>query len=127
VSASVEARAELARVRAAFLAGTLSCADLDRLDALLTGKPARQRILYLHALSPYLGAAVVSAALHEPEPGGLATIDPTTDKLPYETVHDAIVDGWQVVQFPDPRSPFDDEEIDVLGYQFVLQQLDPRT
>jgi hypothetical protein len=57
---------------------------------------------------------VVSAAPHEPEPSGLAAIGPTT--LPYATVHDAMIDDWYVVQFPDPRCPFDDEDIDVLGY-----------
>ena len=43
--------------------------------------------------------------------------DPT-----YQTVHEAIMDGWEVIHFPDQQAPFDDREIDVLGYEFILQK-----
>ena len=39
-------------------------------------------------------------------------------------MHDAVLDGWQVVHFPQQLAPFDDREIDVLGYEFVLQKLE---
>jgi len=29
-----------------------------------------------------------------------------------------------VIQFPDQRAPFDDREIDILGYEFILQKLE---
>ncbi|MCU7725976.1 hypothetical protein ODJ79_19810 [Actinoplanes sp. KI2] len=123
MTASADVRGQVASLREAFVSGTLRLADFDRLDAALARPAAQQRLLYLHALSPFLGSRVISAALHEPEPGRLAAIDPTTVDLPYETVHDAVVDGWHVVQFPQLRAPFDDEELDVLGYQFILQML----
>lgn len=43
---------------------------------------------------------------------------------PYETVHDAIVDGWQIVQFPHLQAPFDDKDLDVVGYEFILQKME---
>jgi hypothetical protein len=117
-------RAYVGELRARRDAGSLDATHLDHLDALLAGLcPPRQRLLYLFALSPYIGSEVVSAALHEPQPGSVAQIEPTDELLPYRTVHEAVVDGWHVVQFPDPRMPFDDDEIDLLGYQFVLQKL----
>ena len=33
------------------------------------------------------------------------------------------LDGWQVIQFPNQLAPFDDREIDILGYEFILQQM----
>ena len=43
---------------------------------------------------------------------------------PYNTVHDAIVDGWQVIQFPHLQAPFDDQDLDVVGYEFILQKIE---
>ena len=43
---------------------------------------------------------------------------------PYRTVHEAIVDGWQVVQFPHLQAPFDDRDLDVVGYEFILQKME---
>ena len=42
----------------------------------------------------------------------------------YRTVHEAIVDGWQVVQFPHLQAPFDDRDLDVVGYEFIVQKLE---
>jgi hypothetical protein len=39
-------------------------------------------------------------------------------------VHGAIVDGWQVVQFPHLQAPFDDSDLDVVGYEFILQKME---
>ena len=43
---------------------------------------------------------------------------------PYQTVHEAIVDGWQIVQFPHLQAPFDDRDLDVVGYEFILQKME---
>ena len=43
---------------------------------------------------------------------------------PYSTVHEAIVDGWQVVQFPHLQATFDDRDLDVVGYEFILQKME---
>ena len=84
----------------------------------------RQRLLYLHAVNPSIYADLVAAAIHEPVAGSVTEIDPQAPELPYRNVHDAIVDGWRIVHFPQQRAPFDDREIDVLGQEFILEKLE---
>jgi len=87
-------------------------------------RQVRQRVLYLNAVLPSMRAEVISGALHEPVDGPGPQIDPLAPELPYDTVFAAVRDGWRVVQFPDQRAPFDDREIDVLGYEFILEKLE---
>ena len=106
--------------------GTLWPQDLEKLREVLRGGKFRQRLLYLHASTPHIGSQLVAACVHEPrkEDGAVATLDPMKEELPYKSVHDAICDGWQVIHFPLQKAPFDDREIDILGYEFVLQKLE---
>jgi hypothetical protein len=107
-------------------AGTLSEADLDRLLADARGSRCRlrQRLLYLHTVNPSIYADLVAAAIHEPVAGAVTGIDPQAPELPYRNVHDAIVEGWRVVHFPQQRAPFDDREIDLMGHEFILEKLE---
>ena len=100
--------------------------DLDRLQAAAHGSPRRlrQRLLYLHANTPSIHANLVAAAIHEPVAGAVTEIDPQAPELPYRNVHDAIVEGWRVVHFPQQRAPFDDREIDLMGHEFILEKLE---
>jgi hypothetical protein len=84
----------------------------------------KQRLLYLSAQSTDPRSPAISQALHEPVRGTIVEIDPTRTSLDYETVHDAICDGWRVVHFPDQRGSLDGSEIEVFGYQFVLEKLE---
>jgi hypothetical protein len=84
----------------------------------------RQRLLYLHAALPSIYAPLIAAAAHEPVAGATTQIDPLAPELPYQSVHDAVVDGWRIVHFPDQRAPFEDREIDILGYEFILEKLE---
>jgi hypothetical protein len=84
-------------------------------------KGPRQRLLYLHADSPSIKSSLVAMALHEPVKGDNVQLN-INEPWPYNCVHDAIIDGWRVVVFPDQRAPFDDGEIDVLGYEFILEK-----
>ena len=125
----LEAQFDAAAQRLA--AGTLSAEDLAQLrDASLARSRVemRQRLLYMQSTSPFIGAGLISAVIHEPVAGGCGQLDPTGEELPYQCVHDAIVDGWQVVQFPDQRviglEPAT-REVGVLGYQFILQKFEP--
>ncbi len=109
------ARAELA-------SGKLTAARLDELERASSPANRRQCLLYLHANTVSLQAHVLNATLYEPDLGKTATIDPTGPQITYATVKHAIVDGWRVIQFPDPRARFDDREIDLLGYEFILEK-----
>lgn len=103
--------------------GGLTAADLDALREAINGAQPRQRLLYLHARGPSIYAPVIGMAEHVPVKGAKDTIR-TRDAWPYETVHDAIVDGWQVIHFPQQMAPFDDRELDYVGFEFILQKLD---
>jgi hypothetical protein len=101
----------------------------DRLDEIYrrarsSPGPLRQRLLYLHAAQPSIRAPLLGSALHEPIRGSVTEIDPLAEPQPFTTVHDAILDGWRVIHFPNQRAPFDDREIDVLGYEFILEKLE---
>ncbi len=82
----------------------------------------RQRILYLNAVSRSIRSPVVGFAVHEPVEGDAPQIEAGV-KMPYETVHGAILDGWRVVHFPAQRAEGDPEEVGVFGYEFILDQI----
>ena len=83
----------------------------------------KQRLLYLHARTPSVFSEIIGLTLIEPIVGYRAEIDANTSDWPYDTVHDALVDGWQIIQFPHMQAPFDDRDLDVVGYEFILQKL----
>ena len=84
----------------------------------------RQRLLYLHARTPSVFSDLIGYTPIEPVAGYRVEIVAEEQEWPYTTVHDAIIDGWQIVQFPHLQAPFDDSELDVVGYEFILQKLE---
>ena len=104
--------------------GDLCQTDLDHLSSILLSQQIRQRILYIHAVTPSIRSQLIAMSLHEPIKDQITEIDPDYGEWPYRSVHDAVLDGWQIVQFPDQRANFDDREIDILGYEFILQKLE---
>ncbi len=60
-------------------------------------------------------------AQHEPTPDGCDLVGQRTD-WPYTTVYDAIIDGWQIIHFPNQLAPFDDREVDIVGYEFICHK-----
>lgn len=84
----------------------------------------KQRLLYLHATKPSVLAEVVALNLIEPVKGFTTEISAEEPDWPYETVHDAVVDGWQIVQFPHLQAPIEDHDLDVIGYEFILQKME---
>ena len=104
--------------------GGLCQTDLDYLSSILLSQHIRQRILYIHAVTPSIRSQLIAMSLHEPIKDQITEIDPDYGEWPYRSVHDAVLDGWQIVQFPDQRANFDDREIDILGYEFILQKLE---
>lgn len=103
--------------------GGVAAADLAQLRQLLHSATPRQRLLYLQTRAPSIDAAVIGMAQHEPVAGQKDTLRTRTD-WPYATVHEAIVDGWQVIHFPQLRSPYDDRELDYIGFEFILQKME---
>ena len=101
----------------------ISQADLQQLHQLVQRAPPRQRLLYLHTRAPSITAAVIGMAQHEPVREGYDTLR-TRPEWPYGTVHEAIIDGWQVIHFPNLIAPYDDRELSYVGYEFILQKLE---
>lgn len=116
----------IAEARAKLENGGLQQRDLDRLHQIISANrgDTRQWLLYLHTATPSIRSQVIGMALHEPVPGSVTEIMTEEQDWSYNTVHDAILDGWQVIHFPDQRTEFDDREIDILGYEFILQKLE---
>lgn len=84
----------------------------------------RQRLLYLHARTPTVFSEILAYTAIEPVEGYRVEITAEDQDWPYKTVHEAIVDGWQIVQFPHLQAPFDDADLDVVGYEFILQKME---
>lgn len=89
-----------------------------------TASQPRQRLLYLHARTPSVLSDIVGLTQIEPVPGFSVEISAEEVVWPYKTVHDAILDGWQIVQFPHLQAPYDDHDLDVVGYEFILQKME---
>lgn len=103
--------------------GGLSPTDLQTLQQRVQKTQPRQRLLYLQARTPSITAPVIGMAQHEPIQGGADRLQ-TRNEWPYATVHEAIIDGWQVVAFPNLMAPYDDRELNYVGYEFILQKLE---
>ena len=84
----------------------------------------KQRLLYLSTQSTDPRSPAISQALHDPVKGTIVEIDPTLGSLDYESVHDAICDGWRVVHFPDQRGVLTDSDVEVIGFQFILEKME---
>ena len=86
--------------------------------------PKLQRLLYINCESTHPQSKAVSAAIYEPVKGSITQLDPTSDGIPYDSVHAAIIDGWRVIQAPDIMAGIGSEESgDVIGFQFVLEKI----
>ncbi|MDA1138141.1 MAG: hypothetical protein O3B01_06125 [Planctomycetota bacterium] len=114
------------RARDKCVSDSLEAEDFDELLKLAGNSNgiARQRLLYLHSSSPSIRSGLIGHALHEPVKGSTTQIDPLVPELPYHCVHDAILDGWRVIHFPQQLAPFEDREIDIIGYEFILEKIE---
>lgn len=100
-------------------AGDFTETDLQRLEVLLT-KP-RQMLLYLYSKSTNMRSAIASWALYDPTVSYEPTL-PSQD-VPYDSVIEAVNDGWRIVQFPRAElHQFSDVDNTYLGYEFILEK-----
>lgn len=97
---------------------------LEGTDMSNTDPQPRQRLLYLQARTPSVLSEIIGLTQIEPVPGFTVEISASEVEWPYQKVHDAVVDGWQIVQFPHLQAPFDDRDLDVVGYEFILQKME---
>ena len=103
--------------------GTLTAAGLREgiADIAGTDNPKRQDVLYLQAVTTSPGAAVVGMLLIED--GELREGPPNPDDWPYQTVLDAVRDGWRIISFPNMALlAVDEKEFYGLGAEFILER-----
>jgi hypothetical protein len=99
--------------------GNFTEADLQRLEMLLI--EPRQMVLYLYSKSTNMRSAIASWALYDPTVSYEPTL-PSQD-TPYDSVIEAVNDGWRIVQFPRAELyQFSDIDNTYLGYEFILEK-----
>ena len=109
----------LAESRQKLQTGDLTEADLQALETLLT--EPRQLVLYLYSKSTNMRSAIASWALYDPTVPYEPTL-PSQD-VPYDSVIEAVNDGWRIVQFPRVELyQFSDVDNTYLGYEFILEK-----
>lgn len=110
----------IAESRKKLTEGQLDEADLDRLEHVQ--RKSLQSILYLYSKSTNMRSQIAGWAFYDPSEAHEPSLP--SDDAPYDTVIDAVADGWRIVQFPIPDLyKFSDVENQYLGYEFVLEKI----
>ncbi len=79
-----------------------------------------QDILYLHASSNSPTSKVL--AMRIIEKGEISDGPENPDNWPYQTVLEAIRDGWSVIKFPELALSMDESRTYGLGFEFILER-----
>lgn len=96
----------------------LECAGEDKKCA----RPYR-RLLYLQSRTTLVTTPVEGMALVDRDGVHDGPRDP--DDWPYQTVHEALLDGWRIVKFPElALMAAGEEETWGLGCEFILEKCD---
>ena len=115
-----EVRREIERCVVELRRGQLTEEGLRRIgEALDKSGPMRQDVLYLQSDSsspktPVLGMRIIE--------DGEISDGPHPDDWPYNTVLEAVRDGWRIVKFPDVDQVVDEKRTYGLGYEFILER-----
>ena len=108
-------------------AGTLVEADLQQvLDHLSNGTsdgapPKRQRLLYLNTGSTGVDSQVLGMSLVEN--GQILEGPDDVDEWPYNSVLEAMNDGWRAIKFPEMALMLQEDKTFGLGCEFILEKL----
>ena len=106
--------------------GTLVEADLqqalDRLDGTSDdASPRQQRLLYLNTGNTGVDSQVLGMALVEN--GEILEGPDDVDEWPYNSVLEAMDDGWRVIKFPEMALLLQEDKTFGLGCEFILEKL----
>ena len=98
---------------------SVTAEDLDALENCL--QVPRQQVLYLYSKSANMRAGIASWALYDPTKPHEPTLP--SQEVPYDSVLEAMADGWRVVQFPVSKLyTYEGVDNDYLGFEFVLEK-----
>ena len=82
-----------------------------------------QDLLYLQTQGTSLTAAVLGMTLVQD--GQICNVPDDPDQWPYQSVLEAIRDGWRIVQFPNLALLMDESRTYGLGCEFILEKVKP--
>ena len=100
--------------------GTLTERELRRIADLASKGTSVQDILYLHTNVNSLTSPVL--AMRILEDGEISDGPEDPNDGPYQSVQEAIRDGWRVVKFPELALMMDDSRTYGLGFEFILER-----
>jgi hypothetical protein len=104
-----------------FRAGTLDEEKLrNALDWLTVNGTGHQDLLYLQAGSAAVSSQVVG--MFTVEDGEIDEGPPDPDDWPYQSVLDALKDGWRIIKFPELALLLDDTKLHGPGVEFILER-----
>ena len=100
--------------------GTLTEKGLRRIAEIADEVRAMQDILYLHAAANSPISEVL--AMRIVESGEISDGPENPADWPYQTILEAIRDGWSVVKFPELALMMDESRTYSLGFEFILER-----
>jgi len=100
--------------------GTLTEKGLRRIAEIADEVRAMQDILYLHAAANSPVSEVL--AMRIVKSGEISDGPENPADWPYQTVLEAIRDGWSVVKFPELALMMDESRTYSLGFEFILER-----
>ena len=102
-----------------FRADKLSEEDL-RVAVDIVDRPKKQSILYIQAPSTHPHDVVIGTSIYE-KGEDFERVDENGEFL-YQTIDEALEDGWRIVKFPGMTPGMDDQHTYGLGFEFILER-----
>ena len=102
-------------------AGTLRESTLAAIRDEVAAGPATQDLLYLQASGTDLNSEVIGMRIVCDGEQSDGPDDP--DDWPYQTVLEAISDGWRIIDFPNLALLLDESRTYAYGAEFVLEKI----
>lgn len=100
--------------------GTLTETGLRRIAEVADEAREMQDLLYLHAMVNSPSSSVL--AMRIVENGEISDGPEDPDDWPYQSVLEAVRDGWRVVKFPELALMMDESRTYSLGFEFILER-----
>lgn len=117
---SVEIRRQAELCLQKLRAGILTEKEVSRIIELASAGCKLQDLLYLQTSSASPNSEVIGMRLIK---SGVASDGPENpDDWPYQTLVDAIRDGWRVIKFPEQALMLDENRTYGLGLEFILER-----
>ena len=113
--------AKLDKALAELRAGTLQESTLAAIRDEAAASPATQDLLYLQASGTDLNSEVIGMRIVLDGEVSDGPDDP--DEWPYQTVLEAIRDGWRIIDFPNLALLLDESRTYAYGAEFVLEKI----